>query len=210
MNRNYQIKMIFYSHPWTIPLLASEGVIDKSEEAVLVEVSDNPHLSVLCQDPGMPSRSVLPLMRQPTSVRLRQLAKNFSLLPAPLILAPNPVVSVALLMDALRVLDVRQDDCRCVYLLCHISQAKTFAPVLSICDSFHFIWDVADYPGDELLECIQTLTASGAFASDSLERDGVQDSRWGGFTLCNHRLRATNDSDYNRNIFKQSMAAAGI
>jgi hypothetical protein len=200
MSRTHRIEMIFYTHPWTIHLLAQEQVIDKHADSVLIEVSDSPNLLVLCPDSTARSQGTLGLLRRPSRIALRSLAQSYKLIPAPVVLAPNPPAPTQLVIDSLLVLDNKIDHCDVVYLLCHIANARRFSAVFGICDRFKLVWDAADYPSETLVDCMAALDASGCLTG----------GRWGGITVCNHWMRQSADIEYNRRVVQDVALAAGL
>ena len=200
MSRTHRIEMIFYSHAWSIHLLAREQVIDQQANSVLIEVSDAPHLSILCPDPSAQSVGTLKLLRRPLQTTLHSLATSYKMIPAPLVLTTNPPVSTQMTIDSLLVLDNKVDDCDVVYLLCHIANARRFSQLFGICDRFKLVWDAADYPSDALTDCMSALDASGCLSAD----------RWGGVTVCSHWMRPSADVEYNRRVIQDAALAAGI
>lgn len=200
MSRKFRIEMVFYTHPWSIHLLKDMGIINTDSNTVIIEVCNEPSLSIVCPDRNVKSNGTLPLLRRPIKSELAEMAKSYSLIPAPIILAPNPPTSESLLIDSLLVLDNKIDDTDVVILACHVSHAERFASVLPICDRFSIAWDTSDYPSDKLEKCVNTLVGSGC----------LDEEKWGGFHYGNHWLRSSDDSGKNEEIIHRSLATAGL
>ena len=83
-----------------------------------------------------------------------------------------------------------------VVLLMHVSAAADYQALFPLAERFHFLWDTADAPTPELLECTQLLA----------ETESLTDGRWGGFHVGNHWLREHPASEENRETLVELLA----
>lgn len=199
MPKPHNIEMIFYSHPWSMHLLG-EGIVEEGKRNIIIEVADISQLEYVCGGKARSSKGVLPLLTQPSKVDLFALAASFPLIPAPIILSANPHITPQALIHSLMVLESRSFDCDNVYLMCHISEASKYGALFCMVDRFSILWDVADYPTTDIVDCTRSL----------METESLAGNRWGGFHVRNHWLRKTPDLLHNTDQIEQLAAAAGL
>ncbi len=197
---------IFYSHPWTALQLEQLPSINFAD-SVLLELSTQAILSQVLQV-NAPKTDVLAVVlsdHQPEKTGLMKLfagKKDFfttaahknTAFPAPIILAPQPPVSVIKEQAAIQVLLSQPSMVEQLVILIHYQEAQTFADLYDYVDKFHIIWDIADLP------CVK-LTG----LAELLHAQQLNSERWGGFHLCNHPKRPVSDQEERQAFFDALM-----
>lgn len=200
MSRSHSIELVLYSHPWAAHQLGEVGLLAPEESTLLVEAECESSLKLLARQIPTRSPGTLPLLRQPKSLNVGRIARRLPRIDAPLLLAPIPAVNPATLLASLMVLDTAELEYSRVLLLCGIANVGQLAPLFGMVDRFHILWDVADYPSRELVDCTATLR----------DHAGLDDARWGGIKLCNHDFRQTPEHAENLERFQEAILEAGV
>lgn len=199
MKKHQTVEMIFYSHPWSTHLLGDK-LIDENRRNIIIEVAETSQLEYICGSKKRSTRGVLPLLTQPSKVDIFALADTFPLIAAPIILAAKPSITRQALIHALLVLESRPFGCDTIYLMCHVQEAKYYEALFPIVDRFSLLWDPADYPTHELVECTEALQRTESLNADN----------WGGIVVSNHWLRKTPDLLHNTAQIEQLVSSAGV
>lgn len=200
MSRSHSIELVFYSHPWATHQLEEVGLLRADESTLLVEAECESRLRILARQVPTRSPGTLPLLRRPKSLDIGRIARRLPRIDAPMLLAPIPAIDPATMLASLMVLDTAELAYERVLLLSGVGNADRLAPIFGMVDRFHILWDVADYPSRELVDCTATLR----------DHAGLDDDRWGGIELCNHDFRRTPEHAANLERFREAIAEAGV
>jgi hypothetical protein len=171
------VQCLFYSHVWTTHLLRHAG-LGNFNNAVLAELAVVSNLAVMFRQQAQMRLGLAGLLAHRNC--LDKLGTNYPILPAPLILAPDPAVPAAALESAVSLLSTTTASYDKVTLLVHMNDAPAFANAYHHVDQFSILWDIAD-PPTGVLECLASVLA---------DNDCITPQRWCGLHLCNHPLRA--------------------
>ena len=200
MSRNHSIELVFFSHPWTLHELTRTGLLMARYDTLLVEAECESMLKMLARRVPGRAPGIVPLLRKPRSLDPTRIAWQLPGVDAPLVLAPIPAVDTGTLLSSLMVLDTAELAQDRVLLLASIANADRLAPVFGMVDRFHILWDLADCPSRELVDCTASLR----------DHAGLDDTRWGGIWLCNHPLRRSEEHEDNRTRFEEAIREAGV
>lgn len=184
------LRCIFYSHVWAIHMLKQAGLGAFDDKHVLVELAENSHLAAVFGEQGKPRFGIAGLLR--LSGRLTQLTQTFKNVPAPLILAPRPGMTAAMLCSAAALLHTTPGEFETATLLVHIDDAPLFANAYAHVDQFSLLWDVQDPPTPALVKLAQTLAEQQVLSQDN----------WRGFNLYRHPNRSSPESAERLQHFK--------
>lgn len=191
MTQERLVQCVFYSHVWTVHLL-KHADLGPLANAVLAELAIESHLAPVFREQQKTRYGLAGLLA--FSDCLDKLGGNYTNVPAPLILAPNPGVTEVTMESAVALLGSVSGPYDKATLLVHIADAARFANAYQYVDEFRVLWDLADFPN-----------ASIAALGDVLARARcLEDGRWRGFHLCSHPLRPTGDLQERRQAFAEA------
>ncbi len=188
---NRPVHCLFYSHVWAIHMLKYAG-IKNFEKQVLVEVATSSNLAPVFGEQGKARYGLAGLLR--LAGKLEQFTQTFKYVPAPLILAPKPEVSIPALCSAVNLLSVSPSDFEGVILLIHVDEAPLFASAYQTVSKFSILWDLADAPTPALVKLAETLATNSFLNKET----------WAGFHLYKHPNRPILDVETRRDLFQQT------
>ena len=173
---------IFYSHIWTVYLLAELKLVN-AETDIILELATASHFAPAL-NPHANHQEDLSGLLAPNR-HLHDLAGHFTDIPVPMVLAPQQATTVDTLLPALALVATDSSPIAKAVVLVHINDAAKFTDAYAHMDTFSIVWDVADYPNASLPALAQILADGGC----------LDQQRWAGVHLCNHPQRKLPDSD---------------
>lgn len=188
---NRPVHCIFYSHVWAVHMLKNAGIAS-FEKQVLIEVAVSSHLAPVFGEQGKARYGLAGLLR--LAGKLEQFVQTFKYVPAPLILAPKPEVSVPALCSAVNLLSVSPSDFEGAILLVHVDDAPLFVSAYQNVSKFSILWDLADAPTPALVSLAETITKHGFLTKET----------WAGFHLYKHPNRPISNVESRRDLFQQT------
>ncbi len=189
MSEHRPIHCLFYSHVWAIHMLKQFG-LENLEKQVIIELAQNSNLAPVFAEQAKPRYGLSGLLH--LAGRLEQLSKPFKYVPAPLVLAPRPEISVAALNCAVALLPTTPTQYAGIVLLVHIEEAAHFVSSYAHVTRFSLAWDLADVPGSKLVELADLL----------VKEQLISEENWGGIHLYSHPNRKLEDAAQRDADFK--------
>jgi hypothetical protein len=190
MEKIRTLRCVFYSHIWSIHRLALAGLGDFNND-VLAELAVDSHLAPVFRRQFETRWGLAGVLTSSDCLDL--ISEKYPYVPAPLILAPNPSVSVSALESAVSVLASTPGQFTQATLLVHVDDAAKFAGCYAHIERFSVLWDLADLPS-LALEQLATVLA---------EHDCLAPGRWAGLHVCRHPLRPVPDWEERRSDWQQ-------
>ncbi len=192
---------VFYSHIWTVYSLQELGLLDP-ETDVILELATESNFSLALNPFNKYHENILGLL-QPT-LHLDDLGARFKDIAAPMVLAPHQPASLNALLGAIALAITDASPIENAVVLIHINDAAKFASAYAYMSRFSIVWDIADYPNAGLPALAQVLATEQC----------LDEQRWHGIHLCNHKQRQLPDSAEReaalRELFDQFPAAKTV
>lgn len=192
---------VFYSHIWTVYSLQELGLLHP-ETDVILELATESNFSLALNPFNKYHENILGLL-QPT-LHLDDLGARFKDIAAPMVLAPHQPASLNALLGAIALATTDASPIEKAVVLIHINDAAKFASAYAYMSRFSIVWDIADYPNAGLPALAQVLATEQC----------LDEQRWHGIHLCNHKQRQLPDSAAReaalRELFDQFPAAKTV
>lgn len=190
MTEQRRIQCVFYSHVWAIHIL-QQANLGPMSNTVLVELAVQSNLAPVFRAQKKERYGLAGLLA--FNDCLDKIGTTYQQLSAPIVLAPNPMVTEATLESAVALLATTEGPYDKATLLVHINDAPQFSDAYQHVDEFHILWDLADAPNVALQNLCAILAKTHCLNQDT----------WGGFHLCSHPMRPLADADERRTMFDQ-------
>jgi hypothetical protein len=185
MNKQRTLRCVFYSHIWAIHRLGRAGLGDFNND-VLAELAVDSHLAPVFRKQFETRWGLAGVLTSSDCLHL--ISEKYPYVPAPLILAPNPSVSVSALESAVSVLPSTPGPFTQATLLVHVDDAAKFRGAYAHVERFSVLWDLADLPSLALEQLAAVLA----------ENNCLTPARWAGLHVCRHPLRPVPDWEERR------------
>ena len=171
---------VFYSHIWTVYALEELGLVNPKTDIILELATESNFAPAL--NPSNNFHENLQVLLQP-SRHLHQLGTHFQDIATRMVLAPTQTAPLTNTLSALALVNTDASPIKNAVVLVHFNDASKFALAYAYMSRFSIIWDVADYPNATLPALAQALAAE----------ECLDEERWGGIHLCNHKQRQIPD-----------------
>ncbi len=176
------IECVFYSHCWGLYCLEQLG-LHADDEILLIELARKSTLGLMFGESSKHNVGIASLLDPETT--LDSQSRHYDDVPFKLILAASHELPLATLAAAVGVLPFKRSRAKRIILLVNVLDAVELAPLWQRADHFSMFWDVADQPGQTLVDIGDALASIGCLNSRS----------WRGMTFYQHPQRPNPEAD---------------